>query len=274
MWTHRTISCRWLLVIGPSLVGLVVLAQEPQPVNRSATVNLSQLLPHWQPGDQWVVETTSLLLQTRGAVQPVRSRPIQWQFTVQRYEKVIDDDCFRVEIRCLLPGPPQPATVLWVDKKTHVLRQITTQIPIPGGFTTLTENYEFPSGQPSPVLGPLTALPLDFPLFHGGEAKGLEKFSYEASVGPAGTKALGDLGFSFDVQQDVQVAPAEQVKGLLSDEFTKDLETHPAIEVKLQKFDRKVRQVWQAGLPWPAYSEDAQTKCKLVKVTTKAESNQ
>ena len=165
-------------------------------------------------------------------------------------------------------------TVLWVNKKAHALRQITTQIPVPGGFRILTENYEFRSGQPSPVLSPLTALPVDIPLFRGGQAKGLEKFSYEANVGPAGTKALGDLGFSNEVEQDVQTASADQAKGLLNIDFAKDLTVRPAVEVKLKKFDRQVRQIWRPGLPWPAYSEDGQTTCKLVKVTTKTDVNQ
>ena len=41
------------------------------------------------------------------------------------------------------------------------------------------KRFEFSSGQPSPVLGPLTALPVDLPLFVGGEAKGMQTFAYE-----------------------------------------------------------------------------------------------
>lgn len=261
------IGCAVLaLLIGPVLLSLGVKAQGPQ-ANRSGQVNLDQLKPQWQLGEQWIVETTTRPIQARGKLDGERGRPIQWQFAVQKYEKVVADDCYRVEVRCLLEGPQQPSAVLWVDKKSQTLRQITTQIPIPGGFTTLTENYEFPNGQAAPVLGPLNALPVDLPLFRGGESKGMEKFSYDANIGPAGTKAIGDVGFSFDVEQEVSLAQPEQVKGLLADEFTKDLVAKPAVEVKLKRSDRQVRQLWQAGLPWPAYSEDGRTSCRLIKVT-------
>ena len=59
--------------------------------------------------------------------------------------------------------------------------------------------------------------------------------------------------------------PAE-VKGLLADEFAKDLRVRPAVEVRLKRFDRQVRQVWQAGLPWPVYTESGSTTARLIKV--------
>jgi len=269
MLKHWTWHAALALAIGPALMSLGVKAQEPQ-ANRSGQVTLDQLKPQWQLGEQWTVETTTRPIQVRSKAEMERGRPILWQFAVQKYEKVVADDCYRIEVHCLLEGPPQPSAVLWVDKKSQTIRQISTQIPVPGGFTTLTENYDFPNGQASPVLGPLNALPLDLPLFRGGEAKGLEKFSYDANMGPAGTKAIGDVGFSFDVEQEVAVAQPEQIKGLLADDFTKDLATKPAVEVKLKRCDRQVRQLWKAGLPWPAYSDDGRTSCRLIKVTSPA----
>jgi hypothetical protein len=274
MWKHIIRHGGGTLMVGLVLLCLVVKAQEPQNTTRSANVKLAELKPQWKSGDKWVVETSSLLLQAReGTNQPARSKPIQWQFAVQRFDKSVGDDCYRVEIRCLLPGRPQPVTVLWVDKAKHTLRQITTQVPVRGGFVTLTENYEFNNGQPSPVLGPLTAIPVDFPLFAANQTKGLEKFSYVANVGPSGAKALGDVGFSFDVEQDAQIVQPEQAKGLLNDDFSKDLAARPAIEVKLKQIDRTVRQVWQAGLPWPAYSDDGKTISRLINVTRNNTSN-
>jgi hypothetical protein len=242
------------------------LAAEPgDPPRRSAS--LEQLKPNWQLGDKWIVETITQPLQTRGSMDlRVAARPIQWQFAVQRFEKAISDDCYRVEIRCMLDGPPQPATVLWVDRKSHALRKIQTQIPVPGGFRTVTENYEFADGQPSPVLGPLTALPVDLPLLVGGEAKGSRKFIYEANTNPSGQKALGDVGFAYAVEQEVAPAAPNEAKGLLGDAFAKALVERPAVEVKLKGPGREVRQLWQPGLPWPAYSESGATVSRLVKV--------
>ena len=104
---------------------------------------------------------------------------------------MVGDDCYRVEVRSLEKGPPTTGHGTLGQQEDPHSCSITTQIPIPGGFTTLTENYEFTNGQPSPVMGPLTALPVDLPLFRGGQAKGLEKFSYEANVRPRGHEGPG-----------------------------------------------------------------------------------
>lgn len=252
-----------------SLLGLAMAclgwaADLPERGDRS--VDVDQLRPQWQTGDRWVVETASLPLQMRSAgIAQAKSQPIRWQFAVQSYEKVIGDDCYRVEIRCLESGQ-QPATVLWIDKKSHALKQMQTQIPVPGGFKTVSESYEFASGQPSPVLGPLNALPIDLPLFQGGQSKGSQSFTYEANVGPAGQKAIGDLGFAYEIQQEIAAVEPDQVKGLVAESFTKSLESKPVVEVKLRRFDRQVRQLWQPGQPWPVFSDNGTTTCRLIEV--------
>ena len=252
-----------------ALVGLAMvcfcLADQPGAETRS--ISLQQLKPQWQLGDRWIVETRTQPVQTRrGIARQLAVRPIQWQFAVQRFEKTLDQDCYRVEVRCLMPGRPQPVTVLWVDRKSRALRKIQTQVPVPGGFRTMTENYHFAGGQPSPVLGPLSALPVDLPLLMGDQAKGMQKFVYETNTSPTGVKAVGDLGFAYEVEQQVAPAQPEQVKGLLSDTFSKDIGQRSTVEVQLKRFDRQVRQLWQPGLPWPVYTESGSTVSRLVKV--------
>jgi hypothetical protein len=228
-------------------------------------VPADKLKPHWEVGDQWVVETTSQVQQsgTDGKQKP-KSKPIQWQFTVQKPEPNDPKGCYRVEVKCLTPGR-QPAAVLWADQKSLALKRVETQLPVQGQWRKVVESYQSAGDQPSPVLGPLTALPLDMPVFQSG-TKSLQKFTYEAIAGPEGTKAVGDLGFAFEVDQHVAPAGAEQVKGLLHEDFAKELTARPAVEVKLVTSERTVRQLWQPGEPWPSYSSNGRTEARLVKV--------
>lgn len=264
---RRKMPCFAVLAV-PAVLGAVCLIWAAEtPTGSARSANLQQFRPQWNLGDAWVVETSSLPLQARGDLtQMVRSRPIQWQFTVQKYEKVISDDCFRVVVRCLLAGPPQPVTVLWIDRKSQTLRQIQTQIPVAGRFRTVTEDYLAVGGQKSPVLGPLSALPIDLPFFRGNATKGLESFSYEANDGPAGKKALGDVGFIYDVEQAVSSPSRQHVKELMPQGFTKDLDARPMVEIHMKSAGRQVQQLWQAGLPWPVYADNGTTISRLVKV--------
>ena len=239
--------------------------EQLKPQTRSPTFD--ELMPRWELGDRWIVETKSRPLQVRGDTGPdTFCRPIQWQFAVQRFEKTLADDCYRVEVKCLLAGAAAPSTVLWIDKKSLAVRKIETQLPVPGGFRTITYHYEFSSGQPSPVLGPLSALPIDLPLFVGGEAKGMQTFAYQMHTGPAETKEIGQLGFAYNVEQRVNSIPSEHVKGLLNETFAKSLAYVPVVEVRLKSGNRHVDQLWQPGLPWPVYSKNGSTECRLVKV--------
>ncbi|MFH1268351.1 MAG: hypothetical protein ABIK89_21735, partial [Planctomycetota bacterium] len=75
-------------------------SETPKRDTRSPTFD--ELMPRWDLGDRWVVETVSRPLQVRGetSVETV-CRPIQWQFAVRKFEKALTDDCYRVEIKCL-----------------------------------------------------------------------------------------------------------------------------------------------------------------------------
>lgn len=255
-----------VMVIGGGLVATRPADSAPPEIKEE------QFRPKWKAGDKWVIETHSQSVQVRDEkVEDEDKQPgVKWEFTVGKTEKIAGHDCYRVEVRCLEPGAAQPSSVLWIDQKTMTLRQFQTQIPVPGGFRTVTESYVVGEGQQAPVLGPLTALPIDLPLFTPGSSRAT-KFSYEAITGPAGKRAVGDVGFAVDIEQSIQPAKAEDLQKLLpqamSRDLSKDLEKKPVVDVKLKTPEREVRQLWQAGQPWPVYSDNGQTKAKLIKVT-------
>lgn len=225
--------------------------------------------PTWHVGDRWTIETQTRQIQVGAPPgQTPLGKPVRWQFTVQGKEKVGGRDCFQVQVQCLLQAArPQPQTTLWVDAQSLALRQVQTQLTVGGQVRTLTESYQFPGQQPTPVMGPFSALPLDMPLLLGGRTKGSQSFNYEAIPGPGGTKAIGEMGFAFEVTQDLDTQPPQQSRNLLHTEFIKSLGNRPLLEVKLKTFGRSVKQLWQAGLPWPAYSENGTTVARLVNWT-------
>jgi hypothetical protein len=245
--------------------GLMLLAddgRQPEP-----GVGGDRLKPQWQPGDRWVVEARARMNQFREDPDGREQASVPWEFTVKQTEKVGGHDCFRVEARCLLPGPPQPASTLWADAHSLALRQVRTQLPVLGGFRTVTESYQFADGQPAPVLGPLTALPIDLPLFAAAGATGPQSFEYEALSGPAGVKAdVGDVGFAVAVEQSLVPANPAEVTGLLPGPFAKGLGDGPMVEVRLKTSDRLVRQLWQPSKPWPVYADNGSTVARLVQV--------
>jgi hypothetical protein len=258
----------WLAAGG--LVGvcalLPALADPPTPAGGpAAPVSAAQIKPKWTPGDKWVVETTTKLPQVRDD-QANKTVVAQWEFTVLQPENIGTVPFYRLRVKGL-GGEDQPETNLWLDQKSLALVQFQTQIPVPGGFTTLTESYSSSSGQPAPVVGPITAVPIDMPLFLPS-ARG--KFSYDASSGPVGAKrAIGDIKFTVDIDQQVSAAKPEAVKnaGLPNSAFTKSLEAKPVFEVKLETPDRTVRQLWQAEQPWPVFSDNGSTTARLIKVS-------
>jgi hypothetical protein len=114
-------------------------------------------------------------------------------------------------------------------------------------------------------MSPLTSIPLDFPLMLGGTSKGSGKFSYAAISGSGGKKALGDVGFAVEINQDINEVKADTIKGL-PEAFAKDISA-TITEVKLSVGDREVQQYWKADKPWPLYSNNGTTTSKLKSVT-------
>ena len=253
------------------LVALAVRGVAGEPPRETRGPSLERFAPKWNLGDGWVVETTSRPVQVRDDLAKADSKPVQWQFAVDRFEKSLDIDCIRLEVRCLDSASGEPRTSLWIDKQSRSIRRFETQMPVPGGFQTVARSFDFPSGQAAPVLGLLSTLPLELPAFTSAEAKGGQSFFYEMRSGPAEAKALGEVGFAYQVEQQV-VSPANgQLKALLGEEFSKDLESRPVVEIRLSGHGYAVSQWWRPELPWAVYSDNGTTVSRLVKVLPRAQ---
>jgi len=228
-----------------------------------------KLKPQWRVGDAWIIETATRSLPPR--IKASKDRPAgrtvvaRWKFTVAASEKLNDADCFRIDIT-VEPNPKnQPVTKLWVDARSLALRQLQTQMPLAGKFVDVTESYDFGKGPPAPVSGPLTALPIDLPVFLGSTRA--QKFSYTSVSGPAESKrAVGDVAFAVDITQTLTPVKLDAVRSLVPPDFTRGLEDQPLVEVKLKTPERSVRQIWKAGQPWPVFADNGTTTAKLIKV--------
>jgi hypothetical protein len=223
----------------------------------------AQLKPQWQQGQRWIVETIARQTQARSDQAQAQADPVRWEFRVVGVERVGDRDCFRVDVICLTQGRAQVLARLWADRDSYALRQVQAQLPVQGKTRTITEKYS--SEHPTPVFGPLTALPIDLPLFLANQPKGAKQFSYEATSG-AGEKDADELGFAFEIEQDVKAVDAARAKELVPQAFAKDLEKQPVMEVTLKGSGRQVKQLWRPNLPWPVFSENGSAEARLIEV--------
>ncbi len=261
-----------MVLVGGPLAGL---AQEPKPTEGP---RLDGLVPRWEAGDRWVVETVSRPLHVRAEASPtVYAPPLRWQFDVSPSKKPLSKDCFCVEVRCEGDVARTAKTVFWLDRNSFSLRQITICLPIVGGFEEMTMSYDSGSGQPAPILGPLSALPIDTPMLYAG-TKGMQTFSYTSYCGARERKELGDIGFAHQVEQEILEVPQDEVarllsqhftKSLVEDPFAKSLTDRPVTEVRLKSQGREIRQLWQANRPWPIYCDNGYTVSRLVSVDRK-----
>jgi hypothetical protein len=242
------------------------------PAKAGKKADAEQIKPRWQTGQKWEVETLNQLSQYGGKrKQEPKQKAVLWEFQVLPSEKLGDKKCYRLQVQAKVGTRQQPLTVLWLDEKSLALRQVQTQMRVQGTLRTITESYESASGQPTPIMTPLTAIPLDMPVFLDGGKAALSKFSYEAFSGEAGKKDANDVGFAFDIEQRMDPVGGDtikelQSKGLLAESFTKELAAKPFVEVRLKAAGRQVRQLWQPGLPWPAYSSNGVAQAHLVRV--------
>jgi hypothetical protein len=229
-----------------------------------------QYRPTWQIGQKWVVETVCHQSQARRDVKKTTpSKPVRWQFEVSATEVIEGADCYKVLVKCLVPGK-QPEIVLWVDQASMTLRRIQTGVPTPNGIQVVTESYRSDSGQPFPACPPLSVPPLELPYFVEG-AKGTQTYTYSASDASDGSKDLGDIGFSFVVQQDVGQASDEEALALTHQAYMKSIVKQPTLEIRLKSATHRVRQLWQPGSPWPVYSRSGVTESRLVQVQNRGQ---
>jgi hypothetical protein len=220
--------------------------------------------PHWKVGQKWIVETVGLQSAVRKArPAATANRPVRWQFHVVTAEIIESRKCYRIQLRCLEPGE-HPQTTLWVDEESMTLRQIQIQLPSPEGFRTVTESYRSDSGQPFPAISAFTVPPIDLPLFVAG-AKGTNSFQYRASTSPDGAKDTANLDFSVSIQQRFSTPGEKELQRLMPAPFSKSAENKPVVEVRLRAGRSEVRQLWQAGFPWPAYSTNGVATARLIR---------
>lgn len=224
----------------------------------------ARLGPDWRVGDSWKVRAEAL--QTQVAAEPSQQAqlkaPVDWKFTVSGTEEIKDRPCYRVMVVCLTPGRQQPVTTLWFDVKNRTLTRVEAKAFLKGQWRVFTETYVCEDGQACPVLGPIPALPLDFPVFaQEGETKDLTSQRYEVLYGEAGVKSVNDVGFAFSVDQSISPVKADYVKSLAPAS-----EGEGVVEVEIRGARRRVSQLWQAGAPWPIYSNNGMAEARLVEV--------
>lgn len=239
------------------------LQADPKPESNKAAAPEDALKPRWQVGQRWIVETISTPIQNADGETPKPGKPVKWQFKVARREQVAGRDCFRVEITCQT-NEDAPKTTIWVDEKSLALRQVEAGMLVQGEVRMVKERYEFEKGSPSPVVGPLSALPLDLPLFSSVRPRS-GKYGYKAVALDADDKGSEDAPFTVEVEQQITPANAAVARGLLNEDDKRDTKTS-TYEVRLKSPERDVRQLWRPGMPWPSYSSNGSTTARLIKV--------
>ena len=225
----------------------------------------SQVGPHWTIGTTWRVEATNL--QKQGGIQK-QVKPVVWVFTVIGETTVSGRGCYEVAIRCQEDeSDRQPRISLWVDKTSGMLVRMTSQIFVKGQWRTATETYAVAEGKSTAVFGSIPSLPLDMPMFAGQTgSKDLDGMSYEVVTGPAGAKAIGEAGFTYDIRQAIKP---------VSEAGAKSLGDKDAVEVELRSGPKnRVRQIWTPDKPWPVYSTNGMSESRLLDVTIPQENQE
>ena len=250
----------WLLllaVIAAVGIGDACRAADPPPEQR--------IRPNWQVGDRWLVETQALDSPVANPDAKTVATPITWRFTVAAREKIAGRDCFRLEAKPELDDGPQPLTTLWIDSQTYTLRQSRTEIPVQEELRAITEHYQFPEGQASPVFGPVTGLPVDLPIFSNLKPRA-GGFEYVVSDGPApGARNPDDLGFAVGVEQSLMPAKLDSVRTAMGAPASRDFGREPIYEIRMRGPERESRQLWQPGQPWPLFADNGQTRSRLIR---------
>ncbi len=245
----------WLFFVPACWASLAPAADEPR--------QMEKFRPQWQLGQQWTVQTQSRQQQT--ALPRQQSVTARWQFDIEAVEPVQGKPCWRIAVRPQQAEQvlPEPKTTIWVDQAAAAIRQIETQLRTPRGYKTVTESYPM-GAQAAPVVGPLSVLPIALPQFPESGLKAVGAFEYETVSGPGGIKAVGEVGFTTEVRQELAQPTADGLKGILDDPQIKSLGDDPLVEVKLTTPDQTVRQIWRQDSPWPIYADNGVTQMRLV----------
>ena len=259
-------------IIGRAIVAVVLAITTYQTTDEAVTpISAAQVRPRWTVGDSWIVECKTPTIQVRDHKAGIQeSKSVRWRFVVKSLSPFDGKPAFRIDVRCV-GEIRRPRVTLWVDHATMSTRQIEYEVPTKTGFRKLTESYYTASGQASPILGPLPALPIDIPVFLEN-AKSLKQFEYQARAQPVGAKNVaGNLAFAIEVKQEETATPtmSADVGKLIHSEFAKNVAVETGLRIKLQSHGRVVKQLWMPKAPWPLHSSNGVTTSRLVEFSRK-----
>lgn len=256
----------WVALASTWIVSAAKCEAQNAPREPATEPSPEHFKPVWTLGLKWEIETVSRQSAARRDIRRGEmGKPVRWLFEVVKLQRIDDVECYEVRVTCR-DVQQAPQTTLWVDRNSMTLRRVAAQLPAPDGTRLITESYTSDSGQPFPAFAPLTVPPLELPLFLAG-AKGAQTFNYRASTQPAGAKPVGDVDFRFAIEQSTQRTSAAEIKALLPEDLTKSLAVQPTLDVRLTAARQQVRQLWQAGSPWPLYSDNSVVTARLIQVT-------
>lgn len=224
---------------------------------------------NWQQGDRWVVETTPRMSTMSSSISS--NNKLKWSFEVVGLEKIREHECWHTSIRCIEANVQSPEIDIWVDKQNGMMVRTTSSLTYATHKAKLTETYLPSNGKATPVFGMIPALPLDMPVLSTAatnNTKSLEPQIYETMTGDGQTKDLGDLGFANMVAQNVQPVTSSVTKSLNT------ISSDNGFEVNIFANNRKVRQIWAPGKPWPVYSNNGVTESRLIEYIPAARSQE
>lgn len=215
--------------------------------------------PNWQIGDAWTVQTVSRLSHTSSNPSVVA----KWQFRVVGQTSIGTRLQFQVGVSMISPVRQLDVVTFYADASTFSLSSVEARVRMAGRDVWLTESYGRDSGQLSPVIATMSPLPIAMPLFHG-QAKGAETYTYLLTGKELLTKNA-QLSFRHWVRQTIQRPDPQALHSVESIELTKSVDQPNLVEVTISD-SRRVRQIWQANMPWPILTEDGTTTATLIDV--------
>jgi hypothetical protein len=277
---RKTFFIAFALFVGLAGTGLIAQQQSQQQQQELAQQQsqLQQQKPtyvqvgsQWQTGTTWTVEARNL--QTQG-FQRQQQKTVLWIFTVAGETTFAGQNAFVINIRCKDGGETAPRVTIWVAKQSGMLLKTQTQQYIQGQWKTFTDSYSVTKmldGHTIPVavLGTIPALPLDMPVFGAERSKDIEGMSYELISGDGKSKAIGETGFVYRVNQNVKPLAEDKAKTLFASPagakaIDNPVDLSKAVEVEIQSGAKKIQQVWTPDAPWAVYSNNGVSESRLI----------
>jgi len=227
--------------------------QKDAQVSVGENANPELLGPHWNVGDEWIVETETRSEQrSKGNEREVVwSKPIRWKFRVEAVEKNDDETLFRTTIVCLEENPINPKLAIWLDGDSGALVRLESTLTFAGKETTFVETYVGKDGY-SPVIGTIPAIPLDMPLFNSQKRlDGKKKQAYSIFQGRQ-TKSGNDVVFLRRIEQTTNPEPETEAQ------------SGAGVRVMLKSGSDYAIQIWNPGKPWASFGDNGTTRFRLI----------